>query len=210
MRRAVLALLGIGLLPMGWSQPVPNDPIQGLPSLSQERQRIATTRAQETERFDALDAECRKRFAVNDCLQKTQSQRRAVMSDLQRQDASLDDSERLKRGADQVHRTEQKALEHQQKEQEVANARAENLAAQADKQRELDDKRAAHKNIAANASAGASSTPRSTSSLTPEQRSANRANLETRQAQAQQHRQDLAKQRAEKTSAPASSLPIPP
>ena len=80
MKSSVVALLGICLLTQAWSQSVPNDPIQGLSSLSQERQRIATTRAQETERFDALDAECRKRFAVNDCLQKTQSQRRAVMA----------------------------------------------------------------------------------------------------------------------------------
>ena len=210
MKSSVVALLGICLLTQAWSQSVPNDPIQGLSSLSQERQRIATTRAQETERFDALDAECRKRFAVNDCLQKTQSQRRAVMADLRRQDASLDDSERLKRGADQVRRAEQKALEHQQKEQEVANAHAENLAAQADKKRELEDKRAANQKIAASSSAGASSPARSTSSLTAEQRAANRANLETRQAQAQQHRQDLARQQAEKTATPASSLPVPP
>jgi hypothetical protein len=210
MRKTIVALVFMGIVPMAWAQPDPNNPVQGSSSASLERQRIAATRAQETARFDALDAECRTRFAVNDCLKTTQSQRRALMSDLRRQDAILDDRERNQRGADQIKRTEQKAQERQQKEQEVANSRAENLAAQADKQRELDDKRAANKNIATGSSAGASAPVRATSGLTPEQRAANRASLESRQAQAEKHRQELARQQSEKTGNPPSTLPVPP
>ncbi len=129
---ALLVLAGIAV--------AQGDAVQGLDSIASERDRIANQRQQETRRFDAMDAECTTRFAVNDCIRSTQSQRRAMLLELRRQEAILDDAERMQRGQEALRRTEQKAREREERDAQAAGAdglkaQQERLVEQADKQK---------------------------------------------------------------------------
>jgi hypothetical protein len=115
MKRLAFSLLGLlAALPLRAQE----DPMQGLPSASAEYQRIATDRSRENALFDAQEAACYGRFAVNGCLQEVQSRRRAMVADFKRQEASLHDTERLQKGAERLRASELKAVERQQQELE--------------------------------------------------------------------------------------------
>ena len=73
-----------------------------------ERERIHRTRASEQSKFVALEAQCYSRFAVNDCLAEVRSQRREVLGDLRRQEISLNDAQRKRRGAEQLLRSDER------------------------------------------------------------------------------------------------------
>lgn len=173
------------------------------------RRQIEEVRSRETSRFDAADADCKTRFAVNDCLRNSQTQRRAAMAELRKQESSLHALERQQRGQEQTQRVAQKAKERQQQDQEVADAHATRIAEQAQKQSDQQEKRAANKNIALNPSAKASETAKSPAGPAPAQQAANRSAYEQRQVEALQHKQELEKRNVEKTGKPASALPLP-
>lgn len=175
--------------------------------IAARRKEIEETRARESRRFDAMDAECRTRFAVNDCLRDSQAQRRSVMAPLRSQENRLNDMERAQRAADQIRSTEQKAAERRQRDQEVADAHAAQLAAQAQRRKELEDRRMEHASRPTPQPPKAAKSP---SGPGPQQQAANRAALESRRAQAEQRKRELEKRRQEKTGKPASSLPVPP
>lgn len=71
-----------------------------------ERERIRQTRASQQALFIAQEAQCYARFAVNDCLIESRARRREVMGDLRRQEISLNDMQRKRRGADQLLRSD--------------------------------------------------------------------------------------------------------
>lgn len=198
----VLFCLGCGVM----AQPVD---VQTPADIAGARRQIEDVRSRETSRFDAADAECKTRFAVNDCLRTSQTKRRAVMADLRKQEASLNARERQQRGQEQTERAAQKAKERQQQDQDVADAHAARLAEQTQKQSEQQEKRAANKNIAANPSAKASAAAKSPAGPAPAQQAANRSDYERRQAEALQHKQELDKRNAQKTGKPATALPLP-
>ncbi len=75
-----------------------------------ERARIRQTRTSEHSRFAGLEAQCYKRFAVSDCLAEVHRERRDVLSDLRRQELSLNDAQRKRRAAEQILRSDEKAL----------------------------------------------------------------------------------------------------
>ena len=80
------------------------DPITQRDAL--ERERIQQTRASEQAKFVAQEAQCYARFAVNDCLREVRSHRREVLGDLRRQEISLNDAQRKRRGAEQLLRSD--------------------------------------------------------------------------------------------------------
>jgi hypothetical protein len=139
-----LILLG-ALLGSGAIASAQGDAVQGLDSIARERERIATQRQQESSRFDAMDAECRTRFAVNDCLGSAQSQRRAMVLEFRRQEAILDGAERMQRGQEALRRTEQKALEREDRDSHAASANG--LQAQQELAHEQVDKQKRHAEI---------------------------------------------------------------
>lgn len=77
-------------------------------SVETERVRIEKSRQQLQAGFAIEDAACRQRFAVNSCLNEVNAKHREAMADLRRQEISLNDDERKKRGAEQVRRIEEK------------------------------------------------------------------------------------------------------
>ena len=84
-----------------------------------ERSKIAAERARLEAGFQAEEAACKSRFAVNACLQEIRTRRNAAMADLRRQDLLINEAERKARGADQIQKTEDKSsLERQQQRAE--------------------------------------------------------------------------------------------
>jgi hypothetical protein len=195
---ALLALAGIAA--------AQSDAVQGLDSIARERERIATQRQQETGRFDAVDAECRTRFAVNDCLRSAQSQRRAMVLELRRQEAILDDAERMQRGQEALRRTEQKARERDERDGQAASS--DGLKAQQERALEQADKQKRHAEIPL----GAASQQKNPVAQTGEtDRAAARSAYEGKLTEAK-NRKLAAEQRAnEKAKAQApKALPVPP
>ncbi len=203
MKQLVICLLLLGCTMPVWSQTLslPEEPVS-----RDDYQRIKTARLREGANFDAQEAACYQRFAVNDCLKKVQTKRIAVMADLKRQESRLHDRERNQLGVEALERIEQKALERQQKQDE--NQAQDAVDRAQEKLREQQDKRAEH-------AAKAATSPASVSAPTPsgptaaEQAEA-RANYERKQADAQKKRLEIIKRQAEKASEPAKPLPIQP
>lgn len=77
-------------------------------SVESERARIEKTRQQLQALFAVEDEACHQKFAVNSCLNEINTKRREAIADLRRQEISLNDDERRKRGAEQVRRVEEK------------------------------------------------------------------------------------------------------
>ena len=192
------------------SEKAGNSTPASLEEAKQKRQEIEATRQREAARFDTADAECQKRFAVNDCLRSSQTSRRAVMADLRRQEATLNELERAQRGADQIEASRKKALERAQQDKDMAAAQAANREAQAQKQSEQAKKQEANRNVPLNHSGSSSQVPKAPSGPAPIEQATNRADYQRRQAEAQQHRIDLQKRQAEKAGKPPSGLPVPP
>ena len=206
MMRASFALMSVALWGSALAQ---NDALQGLPSVSAERAAIASSRASESAKFDALEAECYERFAVNSCLSKVQVQRRATLAEIKRREQVLNDAERMQRGAAQIRLNEEKAQEKLQKDIEAA--RTDNAAAQTERQKAQDSQRLDH----ANAAKTASSAPRTQPALAaPVDNGAARSEYERKQREAIKRRADAEKRQSEKAAATASKptkpLPIPP
>lgn len=77
-------------------------------SVEAERARIEGKRQQLRDALAIDETACQQRFAVNSCLNEINSKRRDEMADLRRQEISLNDDERRKRGAEQIRRVEEK------------------------------------------------------------------------------------------------------
>ncbi len=76
-----------------------------------EHQRIAAERTQIAQRFAQEEAACYQKFAVNDCLNASRTQRRTGLADLRRQEILLNDTERKRKGAQQMQRMEQSTVQ---------------------------------------------------------------------------------------------------
>lgn len=84
-----------------------------------ERSKIAAERARLEAGFQAEEAACKSRFAVNACLQEIRPRRNAAMADLRRQELLINEADRKARAADQIQKTEDKSsLERQQQRAE--------------------------------------------------------------------------------------------
>ena len=69
---------------------------------------IDNRRQQLQAEFAVEVAACHQNFAVNRCLSEINIKHREVMADLRRQEISLNDDERKRRGAEQIRRVEEK------------------------------------------------------------------------------------------------------
>jgi hypothetical protein len=205
MKRLAFGLLWLSGAVSVWAQvpSVPNAPVS-----IEDYRHIEATRTREGADFDAQDAACYQRFAVNDCLKKVQSKRIAVMADLKRQDALLQDRERAQRGVEALERIEQKALERKRGQEE--NQVSDGVARAQEKLEEQLGKRAEHSAKAARAASDPApvSVPSPTGPTTAEQTQA-RARYESRQADAQRKRQEVIQRQAVKVGKPVQPLPLP-
>lgn len=118
-----------------------NAAAQGVSGPEAERERIATERSQAETRFAAQEVACYQKFAVNDCLNAAKSQRRERLSDLRRQELTLNAAERKRRASDRVRSIEER--NSAQSQQAEAAQRAEAVQRQRDRQNAMTQRAAA-------------------------------------------------------------------
>jgi transposase len=207
MKRLALCLLCLCCNLSAWAQAQSNAQVS-VPALvtSEDYQRIEAVRVREGSNFDAQEAACYERFAVNDCLKKVQTKRRALMADLKRQESALHARERQQQGAEALQRIEQKSIERQQRQEEIETENGADRAQ--DKLHGQQDKQAEHAAKAASGSAPVA-TPAPTGPSVAEQAEA-RASYERKLVDAENKRQEMIKRQTEKSGKPAKSLPLPP
>ena len=107
-----------------------------------ERDRIARERGQADSRLATQEVACYKKFAVTDCLNAARSQRREILSDLRRQELTLNDADRKRRAGDRVLDIEQR--NSAQRQEDAASQRAEAVARRRDKGADLAQRAADH------------------------------------------------------------------
>src|SRR6478609_726240 len=79
------------------------------PGVAAHRARIDAERKQVEAEFGDLQKQCYRKFAVNDCLNRARAQRREKLSDLRRQEISLNDAERKRKAAERSGNLEERS-----------------------------------------------------------------------------------------------------
>ncbi len=97
-----------------------------------ERERINQERKRVSAQHDAAKVECYQKFRVNDCLSQARNTHNGQQADLKRQEISLNDLQRKRRGAEQLRKVEEKTLPERQAQ--TAQQRGKALAANAKRQ----------------------------------------------------------------------------
>jgi hypothetical protein len=168
-------------------------------------EQLEAARARETETFNAQQAECYARFAVNDCLKKLQSRHLDALAGLKRQETRIHDRERALQGPEQLLRGEQKSQEKMQ-----AAAQADEAASRArDKLQTQQEKQAAH--AARLEASGALTGPALPSGPSSGEQATYRESYAAKQAAAEKKRQEIAKRLKEKQAGkPVQPLPVQP
>ena len=136
-----------------------------------ERTRIGNMRQQKTAELDAEALACLSRFAVTDCQNKVSARQRQMLSDLKRQEASLNALERRQKGLEQLQRGEEKAADRAARQLEVQTGL--DHASQSDKKKAQDEKILNHQQQAKPAGSPLPA-GKSTSVLDPREVEANR------------------------------------
>ncbi|MBX3654514.1 MAG: hypothetical protein KF686_10045 [Ramlibacter sp.] len=180
-----------------------------------ERDRIQAERTAANARYERDAVACHARFAVNDCLDEARARRRERLGDLRRQEISLNDAQRRRKGAAQQQRMDEKAALLSQRQADEARGR--------EKAKPSRDARASRPLGPASASGGASAavTARQDERLrAAKQAQARQSRAEEAAAQArrqrvyvreaQERKQRILKRQQERTQPPARPLPVPP
>ncbi len=189
-----------------------------------ERQRIAAERTNAEAAYADRRKDCYQRFAVNACLTQARDERNARVADLKRQEVSLDDAERKRKGAEKLQRTEDKTSP--QVLQEEAQRRGLALQADANRQQRAQDKATKAGETASNDTA--SSPAARQEKVRPAAKSPKRSNKKVvdplarkaatteaktrytqRQQEATQHQADVLKRQQESKKPLAAPLQIP-
>lgn len=189
-----------------------------------QRARIAAERGQVEARFRIQEKDCYGRFAVTDCLQAAKARRREAMADLQRQETSLNDADRKRKGAERQRLIEERRREIEdrpaaEKKQKAGNP-AEAMAAPRSRQGRT-AQQAADRGQAETANAEkARARQRETQQRKDEKEAArlrraadaaqNVKRREELQAQSEEHKASVSKRLAERKKPPAQPLPVPP
>ncbi len=159
----------------------------GKATLEAERQRIDSTRQQKTAELDAEELACLSKFAVTDCQNRVSARRRQLLSDLKRQEASLNALERRQKGLEQLQRGEEKAADRAARELELQTGSE--RTEQSDKQKAQEEKVRNHRQQA-NPAGGSPPAGKSTSTLDPKEVEANREAYAEKQKALEKRRKD--------------------
>ncbi len=190
------------------------------------RSALRAERERQTLGFDAAERACFERFFTSNCLGEVARSRRAMLADIKRQEAALDAADRQQRAQEELQQLKEKQQAHEAQLLAIDPAAIEK--AQREKQTERDDKLREHAAKAAPAPSGGPSGAASDAPASPQpsparapklqtgpsdqERAANQAAFEKKQAQAQrrvtEREQARAKAAASAASAPRS-LPVP-
>jgi len=187
-----------------------------------ERHRIAEERAAIEARYAARTRECRDRFVVTSCIDDAKVERRHGLDALRARQLKLDEERRRARTAERSAELAAKAADDARREQERASRAASAPAPR--EPRPLEPRREKSASNAASAPAvvhdragapvdgvGKKAAPNETAAQRREREERHRASFETRQQQAEQHRQEALDKAAQRQKArpPAAPLPVP-
>ena len=115
-------ILGATLFALaGVCSPAYADETQVASDADTQRAAIEETRRTQTQRLDALAKDCEHKFAVTRCLDQVHTERLAIEGKLNRQEAVLNDAQRLERGQEQKERNREKAAAHAEKMAKLAS-----------------------------------------------------------------------------------------
>jgi colicin import membrane protein len=188
---------------------------EGQPDINVERARISAARATLEAGFLAEDAACYKKFAVNRCLDRVNIRRREAIADLRRQEILLNEEERRLRGAAQLRKLEEKAVEKQQDAAANPTKTQEDEASRLIREKKKSDDQAAaraREKTAIEASAARlKANQRKAQARVDSQAEAALAaeQLRARQKKAQERREQHERDRLKEIKPPAKSLPLP-
>ena len=187
-----------------------------------ERRRIADERAAIEARYAARTRECSDRFIVTSCVDDAKLERRRGLDALRARQLTLDEEKRRARTAERSAELTAKAADDARREQERA-ARAASAPALREP-RPLEPRRenaasaatptsteARHRPSAPAAVHAKKPGPSETAEQRREREERHRASFETKQQQAEAHRQETLDKAAQRQKArpPAASLPVP-
>jgi colicin import membrane protein len=202
----MLALLGFALAARA----------QDDPATAAERARLKSERATVELAFKAEEKACYGKFAVNDCLSVAKARRRTAMSDLRRQEISINDAERKRKAAQRIRDDEEHAAAERRRDE---SQRAKAVESDKQRQRDAADKAATRASQDATRPAKAAQRQEQLEKHKAEQDAArsrkaseeahNRERYERRLAQAEERRAKLEKKLAERQKPPAAPLPTP-
>ena len=198
--------------------------------LATERKRILDLSNKTEADYLAQRTECYQRFSVNACLAKARDERNGLQADLKRQEVSVNDAERKRKGAEKLLRTEEKTSPELLQPQ--AERRGQSLQDDASRQQSAQDK-TAKRNDTKEAKDNNQTEPKPAPSASPaksndyakkQQREKELAQAQSekkaravefsarydqRQQEAAQRKADVLKKQQEKTKRPAAPLPLP-
>jgi colicin import membrane protein len=183
-----------------------------------EHARINAERQRIEKRFADEETACFQKFAVNDCRDASRARRRADMADLRRQEISLNDAERKRKGAEQLQRMEQAAAAKDGPPVAVGTATPRTKASApvrtpTEPRKPYNADEAAKAQAARKATAASKATKAQEEQAARARRAAEAANEPARYAQKQQeaadHKAAIAKRNAARTKPKAAPLPEP-
>ena len=178
---------------------------------------ISTKRQQLQTGFEAENAACYQRFAVNNCLRDVKARQTTALADLQRQDMFLNDQDRKRRGAEELSRIEAKQTAAGQ--QELVERRAKVFAEHQTRTQAINQRQQLKIPEANAAAATAQATLNRLKSAegkadAKQQKQVGaqheEAKFRERQKQAEKRHVEHAQQQALKGPSTATSLPVPP
>ena len=91
------------------------DEIERAPDSDTQRVAIEESRRNQSQRLDARTTDCAQKFAVTRCLEQVHQERLQAEGNLNRQEAVLNDAQRLERGRERMERNREKAVAHAEK-----------------------------------------------------------------------------------------------
>lgn len=171
-----------------------------------ERDRIAAERTAVAQAFDARERACRTRFAVNDCVNDAQRERREALGRLRQQEILLDEAERKQRAAERI-----KSIREQVSRDDARRRReAANRAAAAAERLHVEPPAAPRTAPRVDGAPAEVRTPRRGDEASRAKAQRKRDAYERRRAEAQAHREAVQRRNAERTAQGRRAKPLPP
>ncbi|MDH4481631.1 MAG: hypothetical protein QE279_02875 [Rhodoferax sp.] len=218
MKRAWLSFAGVLLLSVHAALGAQNEEV----SAESQRSALSAERERQTRVFDTAERACYARFFTSDCLADVARSRRAMLADIKRKEAALDAAGRQQRAQDELQQLKQKQLDREAQLNALDPAAIDR--AQREKQQEREDKLRDHASKPASKPAAAASdaarvppamaanpvkASKPPSGPSDQERAANQAVYDKKQAEVQRRvaERDQARAKAAANAGSAASAP---
>ena len=193
------------------SATVPADGMLAGLNVDSERKRIGIERQQAEDKFNREQVVCYQKFSVNDCIDAARAVRRATLADLRRQEISLNDAERKRKGAEQIRRMEEKEKQLPPPTEMQPRERGKPAADPAGKERTARDPNEPRQPLSPRANPRTQRQPEVKDPVAAEALAAQeRAQYERKLNEAAAHKAQTEKRNAERTKPRAQPLPPAP